>query len=125
MLCKGAFFGNTQASVYILLWYQNKKGAVIMAYEDKSKTTGTSHSVQLEGRNKLKITGVADIDNFDESEIVIRTSQGVLTVDGNEMHIEKLSLDTGDVVVNGLVYGLKYDDIPAGGKGFFGRLFGQ
>lgn len=96
-----------------------------MAYEDKSKNTAAPHSIQLEGRSKLKITGVADIENFDENEIVIKTSQGVLTVDGNEMHIEKLSLDTGDVVINGLVYGLKYDDIPAGGKGFFGRLFGQ
>ena len=96
-----------------------------MAYDDKTKTAASSHSIQLDGRNKLKITGVSDIDNFDENEIVIKTSQGILTVDGSEMHIEKLSLETGDVVINGLVYGLKYDDIPAGGKGFFGRLFGQ
>ena len=54
-----------------------------------------AHRLQLEGREKLTVSGVEDVERFDDQCIVLRTGAGVLVVSGESLHIGKLSLDGG------------------------------
>ncbi|SHI19693.1 sporulation protein YqfC/sporulation protein YabP,TIGR02892 [Sporobacter termitidis DSM 10068] len=94
-----------------------------MAYEEKYKTVDIPHNVIMEGRKKVSVSGVDDVESFDESEIIMSTSQGVLIVHGKELRIEKLSLDSGDVVMEGIVDRLEYEDDVKVSGGLFSRLF--
>ena len=81
----------------------------------------TSHHILLEGRSKLSISGVEEVESFDESTIVMVTTQGVLVVHGEGLHIEKLSLDGGDLKVEGRVESIAYEEEQVRG-GFLSRL---
>ena len=81
------------------------------------------HRLQLEGREKLTVAGVEDVERFDETTIVLSTSLGELVVRGQDLHIETLSLGGGDLKVEGTVEALTFqDEAPRGG--FFARLLG-
>jgi len=82
------------------------------------------HRIELDGREHLKISGVEDVDRFDDCEIVMTTSAGVLVVSGENLHIGRLSLDGGELHVDGRIDTIGYEDTPGGQRGFFGRLFG-
>ena len=77
----------------------------------------------LEGRASLSVSGVEEVESFDENAIVMRTAQGTLVVRGEELHIEKLSLDGGDLRVEGMVDSLTYEDDGGVRGGFLARLF--
>jgi len=96
-----------------------------MAYDDKyGRTTVQPHNIVMEGRKKLSISGVDDVESFDEHEIVMGTAQGVLVLMGKDLRIEKLSLDTGEVIIEGTIDKLEYEsDSEDSGEGFFARLF--
>ncbi len=83
----------------------------------------SAHRIELEGRERLFITGVDDVERFDENEITLRTSAGTLVVTGDNLHIGKLSLDGGELHVDGSIESLCYEDTVRGG-GFFSRLLG-
>ncbi len=91
-----------------------------MTYE----TTPAAHRIELNGREELTVTGVEDVDRFDETEIVMNTAGGVLVVTGERLHIGKLSLDGGELHVDGRIDTLAYEDAPAARGGLLGRLFG-
>ena len=92
-----------------------------MAYESSSAPL---HRIELQGRESLTVSGVEDVDRFDECEIVMNTAEGVLVVTGEGLHIGKLSLDGGELQVDGRVDSLAYEDAPAGRGGLLARLFG-
>ena len=94
-----------------------------MAYEEKRMRPEGVHHVILEGRESLSVSGVEEVERFDESEILMRTCKGLLAVRGEDLHIEKLSLDGGDLKVEGVVDSLTYEDDPGERGGFFSRLF--
>lgn len=79
------------------------------------------HHIHLEERGTLSISGVMEVESFDEESIVLSTSQGGLVVRGSNLHIEQLSLDGGDLKVEGTVDSLTYEEQPVRG-GFFARL---
>ena len=83
-----------------------------------------AHRLQLEGREKLTVAGVEDVERFDDQCIVLRTGAGVLVVSGESLHIGKLSLDGGELHVDGRIDALTYEDAPeVRGGGLFSRLF--
>lgn len=83
------------------------------------------HRLVLEERNALSVTGVEEVERFDESEIVMATVRGALVIRGSGLHIEKLSLDGGELKVEGNVDSLTYEDEGSGERmGFLARLFG-
>ena len=95
-----------------------------MQYEDRRpRQEAADHHVILEGRASLSVSGVEEVESFDEHAIVMRTAQGTLVVRGEELHIEKLSLDGGDLRVEGMVDSLTYEDDGGVRGGFLARLF--
>ncbi len=84
------------------------------------------HRLELDGREHLVVSGVEEVERFDEEEIVMATTAGTLVVGGTELHIGKLNLDGGELHVDGHVHTLLYED--DGGErnhgGFFRRFFG-
>ncbi len=93
-----------------------------MAYEEKPKTVRKKHTVVLEDRGALAVSGVEDVASFDESEVVMTTICGNLVVRGSELKIDKLSLDTGDVTLRGLVTELSYEEVAAS-RSLWAHLF--
>ncbi|MBE6993125.1 MAG: sporulation protein YabP [Ruminococcaceae bacterium] len=91
-----------------------------MATEELRKTDG---SVILEGRQRLSLTGVSDVLSFDEREISAETAEGMLLVTGDELHVERLSLDAGDLIITGRVDGLEYVGDKRQKSGFWSKLF--
>lgn len=82
------------------------------------------HRLELVGRERLTVSGVEDVDRFDETGIVISTSAGTLVVTGEDLHIGKLSLDGGELHVDGRIDSVTYEDEGRSRGGFFSRLFG-
>ena len=83
---------------------------------------GLSHQIMLYNREKGNLTGILDVISFDENTIVMLTVKGTLVVRGEDLHIEKLSLDGGDLRVEGVVDSLSYEDDSRERGGFFARL---
>lgn len=80
------------------------------------------HSVALEGRRKLSVSGVEEVDSFDENTIVMVTASGLLVIRGEALHIEALSLEGGELKVTGDIDSLSYEDNDRQ-VGLFSRLF--
>ena len=84
---------------------------------------GRLHTVQLERRARAVMTGVVDVDSFNEAEVDLVTEDGFVTVSGRELHISRLSLEEGQLVVEGEIDGINYSEAPAREGGFLGRFF--
>ena len=95
-----------------------------MIHDHEFRGGALPHQVVLEERERLLISGVEEVERFDESAILLSTSQGGLEVQGEGLHIEKLSLDGGDLLVEGLVYGLIYTEERRSKGGLLSRLLG-
>lgn len=96
-----------------------------MAFVDDRARPELSHRIILEEREQLTVSGVEEVESFDESTILLITAQGALEIQGEGLHIEKLSLDGGDLRVEGRVNALLYEsDEGHRGGGFFSRLLG-
>ena len=93
-----------------------------MAFEDTRPAM--SHQIILEEREQLVVSGVEEVESFDENTIYLTTAQGGLEIQGEELHIEKLSLDGGDLKVEGMVESLSYEESRRGRGGFLARLLG-
>ena len=86
--------------------------------------TQTDHHLKLDGRESLTVSGVEDVERFDETGIVMSTVEGTLVITGENLRIGKLSLDGGDLHVDGRIDSLTYEDQGSGRGGFLSRLFG-
>lgn len=94
-----------------------------MSYEQSRSELQRSHTLSMENRDKLSLTGVEDVSGFDESLVVLTTSMGELTVRGEGLHIERIDLDSGQLEVRGKVQELSYDE-RAPKSTLWSRLFG-
>ena len=95
-----------------------------MAYEVRRSAIPPlkPHQVTLAEREKLTVTGVEEVESFDETEISMLTGEGKLTVSGEGMRIDRLNVDNGDVNILGSIRALRYED-HAPEKGFWARLW--
>ena len=91
---------------------------------DEREGGGAVNHVILEGRERLSVSGVEEVERFDEESVVMETSQGTLIVSGQGLHIEQLSLDGGELRVEGTIDALSYEDGRRERGGFFSRLLG-
>lgn len=82
-----------------------------MTLEDKkSIQTGVIQNLVLENREKLNVSGVLDVLSFDDQIVMVETELGLLTVKGENIRINKLSLDTSEIVVEGEIDSLTYSN---------------
>lgn len=94
--------------------------------EDKKNLpkTKAGHNLILEDRNRLTVTGVSDIERFDEEEVVVATELGQLTIKGQGLHLNKIDVEDGELSVEGELDSLAYADRQDRVQGgFFARLF--
>ncbi|MBR6967671.1 MAG: sporulation protein YabP [Ruminococcus sp.] len=90
----------------------------------QDKTAKQNHNIILEDRKSLSISGITDVDSFDEREISLYTQLGELTVQGRELHIDAMSVETGDMTITGDIWALIYGDKDKKGPiSALGRLF--
>ncbi len=94
--------------------------------ERKQMSSTTLQNVILENREKLTISGVLDVLSFDDQIVIVETELGLLTVKGENLRINKLSLDTTEVIVEGTIFNLSYSeknlDKKSGGS-ILGKIF--
>lgn len=81
------------------------------------------HKLQLNERRQLTMTGVTEVVSFEDSAVVLQTSLGTLIVQGRELQLKTLSLEGGQVAVDGTISSLVYEE-PRSGGGWRHRLFG-
>ena len=67
-------------------------------------------SISLVGRERIAITGVSDVDSFDEHTVVRYTSHGILTLKGADLHINKLNVETGEISIQGEIDSVAYSE---------------
>ncbi|MBQ1507530.1 MAG: sporulation protein YabP, partial [Ruminococcus sp.] len=66
------------------------------------------HTVTLDDRKKLALTGAEDVNGFNEETVSVKTSCGTLIIKGEKLHIDKLNLETGDVSIDGKINAVQY-----------------
>lgn len=90
-----------------------------------SPTALQSHTLQLNNRKMLEITGVKEVDSFDNEEFLLETVMGYLIIRGEYLQLNNLDVNKGIVSIKGKVYDLSYVDEQSGekAKGFFSKLF--
>lgn len=85
-----------------------------------------NHELKLENRNKLSISGISKIDSLNSEEFLIQTSYGLLLVKGDNLTMQQLDIDKGNIWIEGNVTGLEYINDSKEKKqksGFVGKLF--
>ena len=80
------------------------------------------HTLCLHDRRSLSISGVRDVDSFDEETVILYTDLGELTIKGVGLHINRLTIETGDISLEGKIDALSYAE-PRVKGGVFGKLF--
>ncbi len=93
----------------------------MVSTEDKGKAK-IPHSVIIDERQKMTLTGVSDVDSFDEQTIIVRTALGELTVRGSGLHISRLNTETGELNITGTISAMAYTDDRVKG-GLLSRVF--
>lgn len=79
--------------------------------QDKKGTTQAQHhSIRIDNRERMMVNGVEDVDSFDENSVVLMTQKGVLGIMGNDLHISKLSLEEGQLIISGSIIGVTYEE---------------
>lgn len=97
-----------------------------MNIDDKRQFTNTTvQNLILENRSKLNISGVLDVLSFDDQIVIVETELGLLNVKGENLRINKLSIDTSEVIVEGDISSLAYSekDYDKKGTSLFGKIF--
>jgi len=82
------------------------------------------HDLILRERTELSVTQVKDVDTFDERKIILLTDEDVIEIEGDDLHIKKLDVITGDLEIEGEIISILYSGKNYGekNKGFFKRL---
>ncbi|MBQ4528336.1 MAG: sporulation protein YabP [Clostridia bacterium] len=81
------------------------------------------HNIIMENRTKISVSGVENAESYNETEIILHTSKGVLIIKGEGLNLSKLNLDSGEITVGGRIHMLEYVEPKQSGGSFFSKLF--
>lgn len=90
---------------------------------EEKTTQKRIHNLVIENRKKMTVSAVTDVDSFDEQMIVMYTDMGQLTVKGENLHINTLSVESGDIEIEGTIYALVYTNNTQNKGSFLSKLF--
>lgn len=106
---------------------KKQKEISLMIMEERKNNINSTilQNLVLENREKLSISGVNDVLSFDDQIVILETQLGLLTVKGENLRINKLSIDCEEVVIEGEINNLAYSekDIDRKGNSFLGKIF--
>lgn len=94
--------------------------------DEKNGNVTKTHKVLLANRRTGAFSGIVDVLSFDVAEILLETELGMLLIKGHDLHVNRLSLEKGEVDIEGRIDSLAYSDVKNAGKqaeSLFGRLF--
>ena len=97
-----------------------------MMEERKNINSNAIQNLILENRSKLSVSGVLDVLSFDDQIVIIETELGLLTIKGETLRINKLSIDTSEVIVEGQIDSISYSSKDLNKKSnesFLGKIF--
>lgn len=92
----------------------------------EEKQVRGAHKLVVNNRKTSLVTGVLDVLSFDLNEILLETEQGMLMVKGSDLHVNRLSLEKGEVDLSGTIDSVAYSEVyPAAktGENILSRLF--
>ncbi len=89
---------------------------------DRENAPRGAHNVIMENRRNMSISGVRDVDSFDEQTVVLQTELGLLTINGEELHISHLDQTSGELTMSGHICELIYAEPRPEHKSFWSRL---
>ena len=75
-----------------------------------------SHRLNMEDRKRLEMTGISDVISFDLNKILLETDYGVVTVKGDNLHVNGLSVEKGELDIDGSIQSLEYSEVSSFGK---------
>jgi len=93
--------------------------------EERRSPPSRPHAITLENRQRASITGVSDVLSFNEQEVVLVTEGGDITLLGDNLHIARLNLDDGQLMVEGDIAGIEYGTQPQARRtgGILSKIF--
>ena len=94
--------------------------------EEKKMMKPKVQNLILENRERLNISGVIDVESFNDESVIVDTELGVLMVKGIDLHINKLNIDNSELGIEGEIISCEYSDRDSSrnkGGGFFARMF--
>ena len=87
----------------------------------ETQSTTLPHQLILQDRNRLDLTGVSDVDSFDDTAVIVFTSLGELSVRGRGLQVRRLDVEGGNLSLEGQIDTLSYSNAVRQ-SGFFGKL---
>lgn len=82
-----------------------------------------NQNIIIEDRMKMTVSGVEQVESFNDNTIILTTINGGMTIKGEGLNISKLNLDDGNVKIDGKINGVAYTARDATGKNIMGKLF--
>ncbi len=89
----------------------------------ENKIKFRNQNIIIEDRELMSVTGVEQVESFNESTIILTTIKGGMTIKGEELNISKLNLEEGSVKIDGKINGVAYTAREATPKNIMGKLF--
>lgn len=96
-----------------------------MSMPEKVSVAEKKHSLTVKDREAMLLDGVLEVISFDEGQVVLGTALGLLTVEGEGLHVTKLLLDCGEVAIAGRISSLLYSEKGEGERGGLFKRFGR
>jgi len=91
--------------------------------DEKKPALKTPHNVIIENRKKLTVTGVTDLDSYDEQSVIAFTDIGEMCIRGENLHLNKIDVASGELSLEGDIYSITYSDSRQMKGGMLSRLF--
>jgi sporulation protein YabP len=93
--------------------------------EEKKVRSASRHSLNIDRRESVNVSGMTDVISFDEETVIGETEMGIIIIRGSNLHVKRINLENGELSVSGEIDGISYEN-PSGytkGKSLISRLF--